>query len=358
MRRQTHKVLSPSLASVHDEDFFDDMLGLFPDALGFAPKAGNCGKYIYDGKNWTSVIDDDSSYYPAIADHDLMILALKEISEWGIPAGTPYVDLGAGGAASFQRYALPAVKAIGSKEYMGVDFCDGVLAEIEALKADLSDTLQIDTVKLDLFFPTTKVISNNQPALGVMNGLTIGNIGNADALSGVALNLVSSLKYLSQLCGHGWLLISTDTNQNESALLQSYDIPALQHLFLNVMVRMGAELPVNGFDPSLFVYEPILNSGLQRLAHMAVATEEQDFYLGQHHIHVNQNQQIHLLNSYKFSRQFFEDCCKAAGLSTVKCWQHDSGVMLYLLKDGLCSASCEQLTDAAITPFLNLPITA
>lgn len=330
--KQTIKIPSQPIASSYDEDFFDDVVGLFPDSSGFAPKAGCCGKYIYNGENWAPVIGDNLSYYPAIADHDLMELSLKEISEWRLPVGTPYVDLGIGGPISFQRYALPAIKVLGSKEYTGIDFCDNVLREIEALKPSFSNTVQINTAKLDLFFPTTKAVTST-PALGVMTGLTIGNIPNANTPDGVAFNLISSLKYLSQLCGHGWLLISTDTNQDNDSLQRAYDTPPLQRLFLNIMNRIAAELPVNGFDPSLFIYKPVFDLELHRLAHMAIATEDQDFSLGPCQTHVRQTQQVHLLNSYKFCRSFFETCCTKAGLQIAKYWQHDSGVMLYLLKD-------------------------
>lgn len=325
-----------SSESLYDDDLFDDILGLFPDSNGYAPKAGACGKYIYDGNNWLPVIEHDDSYYPPEADQSLVNAALLDVDTWGIPEGTPYVDLGAGGRGSFMRYALPIIRQLRSSEYIGVDFCDGVLDDIRKLAPIFGKEVLIKAEKLDLFFPTAKVLSIASPALGVMNGLTLGNIGNAHTLEEVEQSLVSSLKYLSQLCGHGWLLATIDTNQCESVLKKAYDTPSLQSLFLSVLHRAAHELPVASFDPNGFVYEPVFRPELQQLAHMATATSSQNFTLGSHPIHVEKGQRIHLLSSYKFKQAFFEKCVRRAGLSVTKHWEHKTGVILYLLRDNLC----------------------
>lgn len=331
--------------SSYDDDFFDDMLGLFPDASGYAPKEGMCGKYIYDGNNWTPVIEDNSDYYPSRADDELVSMALDDILEWGIPEGTPYVDLGAGGQVSFRRYALRIMRMLQSREYTGVDFCDHVLREIDDLRPEFRDSIEIKTTKLDLFFPTTRKIVRDRHGLGVMNGLTLGNMGHFRTPDMVRANLIASLKYLSQLCGHGWLLVSIDPNQDKKKLEKAYNTPALQKLFLSILNRMADELPVSGFDPSLFVYKPDFHPELQLLAHTARATETQDFRLSAYEIHIEKGQKIHLLNSYKFKREFFEGCCLDADLAPVKYWRHETGVMLYLLKDNRCIVS-ERLPKA------------
>src|SRR5882672_9207238 len=84
-------------APSYDDDFFDDILGLFPDASGYAPKSGCCGKYIYDGRNWNDVIEDSIDYYAPRGDHDLIQQAVADAAQWNMPAETPYIDLGVGG---------------------------------------------------------------------------------------------------------------------------------------------------------------------------------------------------------------------------------------------------------------------
>jgi len=96
---------------------------------------------------------------------------------------------------------------------------------------------------------------------------------------------------------------------------------------------MASQLPTTNFDPALFDYQPEWLSEQQLVAHMAVATEDQDFKLGEYPLQVKAGEKVHLFNSYKFRQEFFEECCPKANLEIAKSWKHESGVMLYLLKD-------------------------
>jgi len=335
MRQPKYQVLQSENHHT-DDDFFDDVLGMFPDASGYAPKAGRCGKYVYESENWGDFISHSDNYYPPQGDLALIQTAIREIDKWGVPLGTPYIDLGAGGAASFKRYALPVMKGLESTQYTGVDFAENALREIQALKPELAEHTEIKTEKMDLFFPTNKVIAKTEPALGVMNGLTLGNMDGSLSDQNVDVNLATALKYLSQLCGHGWLLLTIDTNQDEASLRKAYVNPSNSHLCLSILSRVARELPVKNFDPTSFRYDVEFHPDLHLLANLAVATKTQDFKLGPYPIHVQEGQKIHLSNSYKFNRKFFESSCRIANLSTVKYWKHETGMMLYLLRDNLC----------------------
>jgi len=333
MQHHTKAIKPRFLDVTYDEDFFEDMLGIFPDASGFAPTSGGVGKYIYDGENWNDIVEHSSDFYVPRADHELTRQATSDIDTWGIPHGTPYVDFGVGGPASFRDYALPIMKLLGSRVYTGVDFCTKALARIKAIEPEMGKGGTIKTEHMDIFKATNKVISTDAPALGVMNGLTLTNMCGSLSDRNIGESLVTTMKYLSQLCGHGWLLLTIDTNQDEASLKRAYDTPLNSRLYLSVFSRMAKELPTEGFDPSLFIYDPEFHPDLQLWAHMARATETQDFKLGPYSIHVEKGQKIHLLNSYKFRREFFEACCKRANLVPVKHWHHETGMMLYLLRD-------------------------
>lgn len=56
------------------------------------------------------------------------------------------------------------------------------------------------------------------------------------------------------------------------------------------------------------------------------------FKIGQTDISLKQGQKLHIKNSYKFTPEFFEKCCKLAGLDVVKAWSDDSASKVYLLK--------------------------
>ncbi len=336
MKGKIHRQRIIDKQPLYDEDFLDDMMGLFPDASGYAPKAGCCGKYLYDGKNWGNYIEYNEKYYPPKGDLALIKQAALDIDKWGIPKGTDYIDLGAGGDVSFKRYALPITQLLESQNYIGVDFCDRALEEIKRLSSEFEESLAIKTEKIDLFFLTNKKIAKQSPALGVMNGLTLGNIDGAIADQNIGYNLINVMKYLSQLCGHGWLLLTIDTNQNSDFLKSAYVSPATERFCLGMLKRMKQELPVKNFDPTLFDYDVEFFPQNHLLASVAVAREAQTFELGGFPRHIHKGQKIHLCNSYKFGRDFFEQCVQRAGLKPVQQWEHETGMMLYLLKDDQC----------------------
>jgi len=316
----------------YDEDFLDDAQGMFPDEAGWAPTTGSCGKYLYSANNWQPVLADHTTFYAPDADQELMQLALNEIADY-LPVGTPYIDFGAGGIASFKRYALPAIQKIGSKKYTGVDFCEAILSDIMTLSGELSSDVSINTALLDLFLPTTRNLSPDQPALGVMNGLTIGNMRNVRSVDAIRNHLTSTLQYLSRLAGNGWLLVSMDSNQDKKYVEQAYNIPPVAGLIRNMMWRIAKELPCEGFDPSAFSYAPHYDATLNRLEHLLVSEKEQEFILGDRIVNLKSGQEIHLVSSYKYSEHFFEQCCASARLSVTRRWHHQSGVLLYLLTD-------------------------
>jgi uncharacterized SAM-dependent methyltransferase len=335
MGRQIQIKAPETAQNIYDEQFFDDMHGIFPDASGCAPTSGGVGKYIYDGGNWNEIVEHSSDFYIPKADHELTEMAVRDFAMWSVPSGTPYVDFGVGGPASFKNYALPILKRLNSKTYCGVDFCSKALARIKALEGDVGTGVEIKTEQMDFFLPTNKVVSPSVPALGVMNGLTLTNFYGTLNDRDVGTNLIVAMRQLSRLCRHGWLLLSIDTNQEAASLKKAYVTPLNSKLYLSVFLRMAAELPTRGFDPSLFEYDPEWHPELQLWAHMARATEGQEFTLGDYSIRVSKGQKIHLLNSYKFAQPFFEYCCHAANLSVTKHWEHETGMMLYLLKDRL-----------------------
>lgn len=65
---------------------------------------------------------------------------------------------------------------------------------------------------------------------------------------------------------------------------------------------------------------------------MATATESQDFNLGSYPLRIEKAEKLHLFNSYKFRKDFFESCCPKANLEIVESWQHETGIAFYLLK--------------------------
>lgn len=310
--------------------FFDDMHRMF---LGLG--RGEVGKYMYDNpkmeKNnvWEQIVNTKSDYYVPQAEVALFEKARKELPHL-VPQGTAYVDFGVGGEPSFKRYVLPTLECMGSKEYFGLDYDIKILRKLKAMSPGFLG-LSLHAIQTDFFLPTTLAISS-QPALGVMNGITLGNMYGALYEQQIGDNVVRALKHLHRLTNNGWLLVTIDTNQNEAALLKMYLTPLNSQLNVSSLPRMEQQLPVKDFDASLFDYSPEWFPDRYLLAHLVTATENQDFLFGDYRLSVEKGQKVHLFNSYKFPKSFFETYCAKAGLSVIRSWDHETGIVLYLLK--------------------------
>ena len=307
-----------------DAIFLDDMIDLFMGMNG-----GHVGKYCYDGSNWDAVIENSTKYYVPRADNELVLQASAEIRDF-VPQQTPYVDFGVGGTVAFKHHVLPIINRLNSPLYVGVDFCESALDSIASIQRDEDQGFAVQTVQMDFFAPNSRILTST-PSLGVMNGLTVTNKYGTLRDMNVASDFARDLDQLCRLTNFGWLLLTIDTNQDETSLRDAYETPMTSRLYLNVFHRMANTLPVNDFDPSLFVYEPEWHPELHLFAHMAKATEAQSFSLGSHHFSVKKGEKIHLLNSYKFNKDFFDSCSNKAGLRVQKIWHHETPMKLYML---------------------------
>lgn len=321
----------------YDKTFFDDITDLF---LGF--RSGHLGKYAYGNyinddrtshtsDHWEQVVKKtNNSYSLPNTDSTLLTKACDKLQHF-VPEGTNLIDFGVGDTASFYKHILPVVKALESKTYIGVDICQHYLNNLKKIKTSMQDT-KIKAINLDFFSRQAHPISP-EPAIGVLTCSTIGNIDGSIRRPSLKPELTKTLKNLSHLTKQGWLLVSLDTNQDPITLAQNYKTTAISGFVMSILGRMLNNLPVHNFDPELFSYEPEWHQDSQLFAHIVVATESQDFSIGSLNIHINHGEKLHLLNSHKFSSNFFESCCDKANMDILNVWHHDSPMKLYLLED-------------------------
>jgi uncharacterized SAM-dependent methyltransferase len=308
----------------YDVEFFDDALDFFMD-MG----DGRLEKYMYNSTFWDDIVKQSSDYYIPKADKELSQKALDYIVNY-LPPRTSCVDFGVGSPEAIKRNSLPMARALRSKKYYAIDFSQKFLEDAISLQSEFGSTCKVITKQMDFFIQSNTIISDG-PAIGILTGSTIGN--NYGSLSDrhININLSRTLRHLLRLVNNGWLMLSFDTNQNEAELVRAYQTPLNSRLHLSVLPRMSEELPMDNFDPSLFAYQPEWHSECQVVAHMIVATENQDFTLGNYSLSVKKGQRMHMFNSYKFNRDFFETCCKDANISIVKKWDHETPMKLYIL---------------------------
>jgi uncharacterized SAM-dependent methyltransferase len=244
------------------------------------------------------------------AEYDLLREASSEIYKY-IPAGIRVVELGPGTLSAFKKKTLPIIKALQSAECTIVDGSSAFLGEISA-SADLHG-LDIKPIMDDFFSVDHPYRNDGEPNLFCVFGSTVSNIISpfSDELPKNAL--IESLRSLSHVTKEGWLLITFDADQDGKRIESYYEAHKLFQL--NIFDRINVELPVDArFDPKAFDYEAEWRSHSSQLGHMAIVTRDLQFSVDNTDISLSRGKKLYMKNSYKFMPDFFEKCCKLAGL--------------------------------------------
>ena len=261
------------------------------------------------------------------AETRLLKKVVKEIGNY-VPSGTSVVELGPGTVVAFRNKTLPIVHELGSQTCILVDESNAFLDKI-LTSSVLGHGFEIKSV-VDDFFENDEAYFNGQ-ALVCSFGSTIGNIIHPVSHALPEQALVASLSKLACAANNGWLLIGFDSDQDSESVKNYFSKHALFQL--NIFDRMAVELPIEGnFDSKTFGYEAewIATSG--QLAHIAVVNRDMNFKLGGRNISLKAGHRLHIKNSYKFMPEFFEKCCRLAGLEVVEAWADNSSAKIYLLK--------------------------
>lgn len=259
------------------------------------------------------------------AETALMKTVTSEIRHY-VPLNTTVVELGPGTTAAFQRKTLPIIRALQSKRCVLVD------QSVAFLKAILADTSLGAEVSMKHFladFFQTEEPYCCDKALVCSFGSTISNILHPIDRLPPKQALIDSLRSMAKAAQEGWMIVGVDCDQDGESIKTYFRNHALFQL--NIFDRMAAELPLSGFDPLAFDYEPEWFASSGQLAHVAVVNRDMEFTLAGKRVLLGRGQKLHIKNSYKFDPEFFEVCCLSAGLDILHIWPSTATTRIYLL---------------------------
>jgi uncharacterized SAM-dependent methyltransferase len=264
------------------------------------------------------------------AEVNLLRKVAAEIGTY-VPYGTAIIELGPGTTTAFRSKTLPIIHGIGSKICVLVDGSRAFLKELTAAN-DLVNDLDLRPVEDNFFENENAYFSyEEEPALICSFGSTISNIVNPVCHNQPQEALVNSLSKMSRSANSGWMLIGFDSDQDGERVKSYFQEHALFQL--NIFDCMASALPITGdFDPGAFEYEPQWIASSSQLAHFAVVRRNLSFKLDETVISLEKGRKLHIKNSYKFSPDFFERCCKLAGLEVIRAWSDHSPAKVYLLE--------------------------
>ena len=91
-------------------------------------------------------------------------------------------------------------------------------------------------------------------------------------------------------------------------------------LILSIWYFINGDLPVYGFDPTTFNYEFNWVAETHCVEHNVRATEEQNFVLDGTPINIKKDTKFHLLSSYKYPVDYFQNHAIEGGLKPIDCF--------------------------------------
>ncbi|HUY68616.1 MAG TPA: L-histidine N(alpha)-methyltransferase, partial [Alphaproteobacteria bacterium] len=261
------------------------------------------------------------------AETNLLYKVTEELGDF-LPEGVAVIELGPGTVIAFKNKTAPIIRKLKSKTCILVDESIAFLKKITAASG-LGKSVKVKPV-VDNFFETEEAYFDKR-ALVCSFGSTISNFVGPVSDKLPQDVLVDGLSKMAAAAKNGWMLVAFDSDHDAERIKAFYKRQALFQL--NIFYRMVAELPIEGdFDPEAFDYEPQWIATSAQLAHVAVVKRDMNFKLAGTPISLKKGQPLHIKNSYKFTPEFFELCCKQAGLEVIKSWVDDSPAKIYLLK--------------------------
>jgi len=287
--------------------------------------------YDYDTQNdmylGIGTFLDGYSCGDATKDKAVLQYSIPHLFEW-IGKKWNIIEFGAGSMSD----AETLISSFDSYCYTAIDLNPNIEDFGQKLINEKFPNCKFEYRNLD-FFQESELLTN-VPAVGVCLGLTIGNITNNNINVEPKEKLTKVLSNIAAfLPDDSYMIVTTDVCQNGLTNIEYYDKKSWADFFLSPFYRMEKELPMKNFDPKGFNYKPHWVRESSLVAHLAIATKDQNFEINGKQVFISKGDEFHLYNSYRYNPATFENCARKAGLSMVHYWQEPPDtVRLYLFK--------------------------
>lgn len=291
----------------------DDLFTEVRAGLEQTPKTLPC-KFFYDEKGSAlfEAICDLEEYYPTRTEMLILEDAATEIA--GLAGDAPLlIELGSGSSRK-TRFLLDALQPLA---YLPIDIaCAALLQACDHLR-DQYPELLLYPVCADYTRPLhlpAPIGLESARRLVFFPGSTIGNFTPVEA--------VHFLKNARQLCGEdGALLIGVDLKKAPARLQAAYnDARGVTAAFnLNLLARLNQELGAD-FDLEAFQHHAFYHEALGRMEMHLVSLKPQQALIQGQRFHFDCGETIHTENSYKYSKEQFQQLAAEAGFEPLHCW--------------------------------------
>jgi uncharacterized SAM-dependent methyltransferase len=288
------------------------------------PDPGIIDDPVRGGEHWTNMIMRNLLYYLIIKEAEVIKDKSQEIGEY-LPAGLMSADLGPGERQAQLSKTLPHQQSLrNNKAFAGVDV-NSVFAKSTAELIEEKTGVSSQAIVGDFLSEQLNIFPNDRAVFSLFGGL-LCNFGREPSRSAKDV-LTETFNNLSLNMKPGdYLVITQDTNQIEESLLNTYDDPDMGLYILSILHKIKRDLPTENFDPYAFEFVPRWDKDEQLLSLNIKLKDDypvQNFTINDEPFSVRHKQEIPLVNSYKFTAEFFIEAAEAAGYKSEKLFRCD-----------------------------------
>jgi len=238
-----------------------------------------------------------------------------------VPTQATLIEFGVGTEIAFRNKTLPFLQAIDTLHcYVPIDLCVPYLTQAQAIMHETLPHVKFQGIETD-FVKNVSIVQQFENPVVFFKGSTITNL-RPDKCVEFFHNLANVLPQ------NGMLIVGEDSNNDETVLRQAYVNDALANTMLSIFYLLHRDYQVSGFDPSAFDYRFDWLAERYCVKHTAVATKPQNFTLSNAPIEIQANDEFHIVSSYKYPVDFFQNMANQGGLTPVALFSEPNNPMV------------------------------
>lgn len=287
------------------------------------------GKKYSPAKLWDNLIKSDE-YYLYRGECELFEKLPKKILSVANDADVIF-DLGPGSANVVKNKTFKVLKFTKSlKAYIPVDVSKAFLDDVEKETRKQFGNFNILPVQDDIY--NHRFTYSGKKPLHIFAGGTLMNIP-MEYGKDYPIEAIKRLKKLKSGIGaNGMLLIGYDANQDGKSATRAYNHPINNDFIMSFMYQIAANLNCKNYDPSGFHCKAEWDERVSCVKVFAQATKNQTFSISGNHFTLQKGEKFHIVSSFRFTPEKFEDMAKQAGFKPVTYIQdNDQRMTLHLL---------------------------
>lgn len=305
LRHESQENMSPYLYSTPDPNIENDRA---------------CGELHYN-----NLIYNVPEYYLYRDEVKILQNSVHQLAAH-VPADATIIEFGVGTEIAFRKKTLPFLQAIhGLNTYAPVDICETYLVQAQAVLAEELPTVKFRGIVTD-FVKNVALVHEFANPVVFFKGSTITNVSPEKC--------IEFFKGLSSaLPAGGLLIVGQDVNNDVDTLRRAYTAVPAKNFVLSVFHRFNRDYPTPNFIPGAFKYQFDWQPDTYCVRHTVLATQAQSFTLNGAPLEIQVHQEFHLISSYKYPIDFFQNMAKQGGFAPVTVFSEaDNPMVIHVLQ--------------------------